>query len=127
MTGDASASRPIAALPRRVAAWERIVAQVETGYRLDLDDWLNDMDLRRGIAETVDSLSLSERKVNRELIVRLAACDRRFRRATMAAGKCLWGATVGAREGWRPGRDWWYFRRPRSSNGPLDRAIDHLR
>lgn len=126
MASGSSARQTVASLARQIAAWDRIVAQVEAGYRFDLDDWLNDMDLRRGIAEAVGSLTESERKVNAELVNRLAVCDRRFRRATVAAGKCLWGTQVSAREGWRAGREWWYFRRPRHSNSPLDCAIDHV-
>jgi hypothetical protein len=56
----------------------------------------------------------------------LVAADRRFRRATVAAGKCLWGSAAAAREGWRPDRQWWYFRRPRRGNPALDQDIEHV-
>ena len=122
MTHEASEVPPAASLQDRIAAWDRIVRQVEAGYAFDLDDWLNDMDLRRAIAETIASVPADQRPMLRPL----AAADRRFRRATVAAGKCLWGSTVAAREGWRSGRQWWYFRRPRRGNPALDQDIEHV-
>jgi hypothetical protein len=107
-------------LADRVAAWERIVAQVERGYRLGLDDWLNDMDLRHAIAAAIAGAAGS---VDKAAAARLSAADRRFRRATVDAGKCLWGATAARREGWHADRQWWYFRRPRSGNAELEREI----
>lgn len=114
-------------LRERIAAWEAIVAQVEAGYALDLDDWLNDMDLRRGIGEAIDALTPARRSRNMTLLGRLAASDERFRRATVETVKCVWGATVAAREGWRPDRHWWYFRRPKAGNKRLDKDIENVR
>jgi hypothetical protein len=114
---------PPGILPERLEAWERIVAQVESGYRLDLDDWLNDMDLRRALDETMSDPAIS---VTPAFAGRLMAIDRRFLRATADAGKCLWGAAVAAREGWHADRQWWYFRRPRNGNAALDREIDNV-
>jgi hypothetical protein len=102
----------------RIAAWERIVAQVERGYRLDLDNWLNDMDLRNAIA-----IDRAAGRLDQAAADHLAAVDRRFRRATLDAGKCLWGAAVALREGWHADRQWWYFRRPRIGNADLEREI----
>ncbi|TXL73878.1 hypothetical protein FHP25_19705 [Vineibacter terrae] len=111
-------------LADRIAAWERIVAGVEAGYAYGLDDWLNDMDLRRGIDEALDALKPRERLRNKVSIEQLAASDARFRKATAAAGKCLWGSTVAAREGWHADRQWWYFRKPRIGNAELAQDID---
>ena len=122
MADEAPAPPPAASLQERIAAWERIVRQVEAGYTFDLDDWLNDMDLRRAIDDAMASVPAGQ-----QLILRpLAAADRRFRRATVPAGKCLWGSAVAVREGWRPGRQWWYFRRPRRGNPALDQDIEHV-
>ncbi|HJQ57216.1 MAG TPA: hypothetical protein VJ890_09935 [Vineibacter sp.] len=128
-------SRPKAAsLSDQVAAWERIVAQVEAGYAFGLDDWLNDMDLRRRIEEAIEGIravggpiSPSERIPNKQARVHLSLCDKRFRRATVATDTCTWGTRVAAREGWRADRQWWYFRRPRRSNASLDREIADVR
>ena len=106
-------------LADRIARWDRIVVQVEAGYRFDLDDWLNDMDLRRTIDE-----AMAGRPPDATLADRLAAADRRFRDATVAAGKCLWGAAVAAREGWHADRQWWYFRKPRTAHAGLMREIE---
>jgi hypothetical protein len=122
VTHDAPAPPPVASLQQRIAAWDRIVTEAEAGYALDLDDWLNDMDLRRAIEEAAASLPADGRRMLRPL----AAADRRFRRATVAAGKCLWGSAVAAREGWHPDRQWWYFRRPRRGNPALDQEIESV-
>jgi hypothetical protein len=127
MTGTGPSRPAAASLSDRVAAWERIVAQIEAGYGFGLDDWLNDMDLRRGIDDAIRALSFSEQKANKDLETRLPACDRRFKRTTVAAGVCLWGSKVAAREGWRADRQWWYFRKPRRSNSALDREITDVR
>ena len=124
MTGRNSPTRP----PLRdcIAAWDAIVAQVEAGYRLDLDEWLNDMDLRRGIGEAIEALKPARRLRNVALFERLAAIDERFRRATVETVKCLWGSAVAVREGWRADRHWWYFRRPRNGNQQLDLNIENV-
>ena len=122
MADETPAPSPAPSLHERIAAWDRIVRQVEAGYAFDLDDWLNDMDLRRAIAEAMAGLPPDQRLMHRPL----AAADRRFRHATVAAGKCLWGSAVAAREGWRPGRQWWYFRRPRRGNPALDQDIESV-
>jgi hypothetical protein len=113
-------------LADRIAAWDRIVAGIEAGYAFDLDDWLNDMDLRRGIGEALDGLTPRERLRNKAWIDRLTASDQRFLRATVAAGKCLWGSTVAEREGWHAHRQWWYFRKPRLGNAELAQDIDKV-
>jgi hypothetical protein len=114
-------------LPDRIAAWAAIVAQVEAGYRLGLDDWLNDMDLRRGIGEALAAMTPVERLRHRVVLGRLAAIDDRFRRATREIDTCVWGSAVAAREGWRADRHWWYFRRPRTSNPELVRGFERMR
>lgn len=122
MTRRNSQSRP--ALRDRIAAWDAIVAQVEAGYTLDLDDWLNDMDLRRGIGEAIEALTPGQRSQNVMLVNKLKAVDERFRRATDETVKCLWGSKAATREGWRADRHWWYFRRPKSGNERLDLDIE---
>lgn len=118
---------PLGMLPQRIAAWERIVTEVEAGYNFGLDDWLNDMDLRRGIDEVQAGLTSVDWMGQEAVADQLADIDRRFIAATRDAGKCLWGSRVAAREGWHPDRQWWYFRRPRAGNAGLDAEIDNVR
>jgi len=126
VTGEPPAPLPAASLQERIAAWDKAVAQIEAGYAFDLDDWLNDMDLRRLIEEAMAGRSPDSGLMNQAPADRLAAIDHRFRRATLEAGKCLWGKAVAVREGWHPDRHWWYFRRPRPGNAALDRDIDRV-
>lgn len=125
MVREGSTPPPSTRLSRQVAAWDRIVRQVEGGYGFDLDTWLNDMDLRRGIDEAMHGLAAGQ-AADRTLADRLAAIDRRFREATVDAGKCLWGRAAAAHEGWHADRQWWYFRKPRPGNAALDREIERV-
>jgi hypothetical protein len=127
MPVDDPARHAAASLSAQAAAWARIVAQTEAGYAFSLDDWLNDMDLRRRIEDELQALPQSEQKRNAAAREGITECDKRFRRATVAAGVCVWGSKVAAREGWRADRQWWYFRRPRRSNSALDRDISNVR
>lgn len=113
-------------LADRVARWAKVVESLKSGWRFDLDDWLNDMDLRRTIDEAMAGTATRGDSARAALADRLAAIDRRFLRATADAGKCLWGTAAAAQEGWHAGRQWWYFRRPRAGNAALDREIDNV-
>ena len=93
-----------------VADWERIGESVHEGYPLDtLDDYLNDMDLRELIAETVAAVPMTPRGT---LSARLVAADNRIRSGLVPAGRCLWGDTIAMRRGWSATHEWWYFMRP---------------
>lgn len=113
-------------LSDRIAAWDRIVAGIEAGYAFDLDDWLNDMDLRRAIGDALQATTPRKRPPGKASLDRLAASDQRFLQATVDAGKCLWGSAVARREGWHPDRQWWYFRKPKLGNAELTRDIDKV-
>jgi hypothetical protein len=91
-----------------VHRWERIVDEVERGYDLTLDDYLNDMDLRDLVARTAPTAPASTRSA---MAPRLAAADSRFRSATEPCGP-LWGPDVAEEQAHDPRRQWWYFRRP---------------
>ncbi|TMQ74175.1 MAG: hypothetical protein E6K81_00835 [Candidatus Eisenbacteria bacterium] len=104
-----------AGLPGLIAEWERTVAQIETGYPLGLDDYLNDLDGRQLLAEAVALAAADERPPATE---RIGRADARARAHLRAVGECLWGARVAEYEGWTPEVNWWYFAVPRSP-GPL--------
>lgn len=90
-------------LSELISQWERTVADVEGGYPLTFEDYLNDLDLRRTLGEAL--LKKSER-------TRLSAIDERFKRCTYLSGECLWGKTNALGEGWTPETHWYYWRLP---------------
>jgi hypothetical protein len=87
----------------RLAQWARTVEDVERGYPLTFDDYLNDLDLRR---------TLDEVELTREQMVTLAAADTRFQNASYPAGACVWGEENAAAEGWTAEAQWYYWRLP---------------
>ena len=111
-------------LEERVAAWEKIVAGLERGWRFDLDDWLNDMDLRQLLQ---DSLALYGPDERGELEVRLGKADSDFRLHTIDAGKCLWGKKAARREKWSAAANWWYFRKPRKAETPFIEEVERVK
>ena len=88
--------------------WARTAASVERGYPLTLDDYLNDLDGRQILAETLAALPGAMTPAQRE---RLARADARLRAATRP-GPCLWGDANAQAQGWTPRAHWWYFRHP---------------
>jgi hypothetical protein len=108
-----------AGLDGLVARWSSIVASVETGYALGLDDLLNDLDTRRaerrarrgraggrdGRAGTGDSL------------------DERLRAVSIVTG-CLWGEDVEEDDGLTSREQWWYYRRPSRLNDDLAAELE---
>ena len=80
--------------------WEKTVRQVEEGWSMPWEDYVNDMDGRRLLDEMVN-LTPPE----------LATLDLRFRAATVA-GECLWGEEVAQAEGWDAEKNWYYYRHP---------------
>ncbi len=118
------------ALRTMVEQWAQTAAQVERGYTLTFDDYLNDLDLRRLIDEHLraggDSRDDTLQKAlphtpPHSLSVALAAADERFRRATIASAENVWGAENERVEGWNAEREWYYYRKPeRWSGRPRD-------
>lgn len=88
-----------------VERWSRVVAEVERGYTLTLDDYLNDLDLRHRIARRLSTMT-GEPLEHTDL----AAVDARFRAATAPSADCVWGAENASDEGWTAEREWYYFR-----------------
>src|SRR2546426_1080174 len=98
-----------------VGEWERVVEQVEAGYDLGLDDYLNDLDGRQLVEEVLLLAPPAERDAARE---RLGAADARMKGLVKSTGECLWGEAVADSEGWTAERNWGDFSLPRSP-GPM--------
>jgi hypothetical protein len=89
--------------------WVKIVAEVETGYRGLFDEYLNDMDARKIIDELATYASDDEWEA---VDAALPSLDARFLAASRPVDVCIWGERNVAKHGYRPDRDWWYYRVP---------------
>lgn len=93
-----------------VDRWEQAAREAERErYPFGIEDWLNELDGRQLLHELhaamPDALPAS-------LAARLEDADQRVRAATEVAAACLWGESLAKRMGWRPAREWWYWRSP---------------
>ena len=100
--------------------WIDIVDEVEDGYPLSLDDFLNDMDLRNVLD---DALMVASDAIARQPRARLKEVDARMRAASVATG-CLWGQDVEKDDGLDATRHWWYYRHPLELNDELEAELD---
>lgn len=106
-----------------VENWEKIVRQVEEGYSLTLDDYLNDLDARQLIAEALIVASDQQRAA---INTRLSRADEKMRRLTEPTKVCLWGEEVADEEGWTAEENWWYFARPIKADAEFLAEIDDI-
>ena len=110
-----------AGLPGLVGSWEHLVQSVDAGYRLGLDDYLNDLDVRQLIEEALDVASSQQRD---EVQDRISRADEAMRSLVVPVDGCLWGAEIAEEEEWTAKRNWWYFSRPVNANPELQAEID---
>lgn len=106
-----------------VDSWNRTVGGIEAGYRLGVDDYLNDMDGRQLLEDAWGAASDLERKRVRS---RLQDIDRRARAVLVPTERCLWGADVARFHDWNAAKHWWYFMRPRSAGTQLEEELKEL-
>ena len=86
--------------------WANTIAGIRAGYNLTLDDYLNDMDTRQLIEETLPHTTTRGHK---QAIVRLYELDESLRPLLTSIDKCLWGPKAEAEHGWSPEDNWWYY------------------
>lgn len=106
-----------------VESWEKVVQSVEDGYRLGLDDYLNDLDVRQLLAEALMMASPGNAAKFEE---RIQQADDRMKGLTTRTGVCLWGDEVAEEEGWTAKKNWWYYARPVEANGDLPAEINDV-
>ena len=104
-----------------VSGWERTVSQVRAGYPLGLDDYLNDVDGRQLIEETVAATPGAASEALRR---RIEAADVTMQAAIVPAAECLWGDELADREGWTAGDNWWYFGLPRNPGPQMTQELE---
>jgi hypothetical protein len=97
-----------------VKKWESIAEEIASGYKLDRDSYLNDLDVRQLIEEVVTTVS----DLAPELLTRIRNADELTKRSTVAS-KCVWGEGVARREGWTEKKNWWYFVEPKEMSDML--------
>jgi hypothetical protein len=94
------------------------------GYDFDLDNWLNDVDVRELIEE---GLPMFSREEIGDHALKLDAADQAFRESTRDFKKCVWGHGIARKEKWTAAKNWWYFRTPSRSNGQLEDELATVR
>jgi hypothetical protein len=92
-----------------LALWARTVEDVERGYPLTYDDYLNDLDVRHALAAHAPTPEL-------------AAFDARFLSHTYPSGECVWGEENAAAEAWDREKHWYYWRLPRHAGMSFDES-----
>jgi hypothetical protein len=104
-----------------VEQWENAVEDVEQGYPLGFDDYLDDMDGRQLLEGALEVASAEER---REVQARVRAADERMKAVLEPAKGCLWGADTARENGWTAEANWWYFRVPREPGPGLAEEME---
>jgi hypothetical protein len=93
-----------------LSGWERVCESVARGEVQYRDDYLNDMDGRQILAEMRSHLDAEQ---VREADVRIAKADAKIRANLVPTKTCIWGDENARKSGFVPGRNWWYYHRPR--------------
>ena len=94
------------------------------GYDFDLDNWLNDVDVRELIEE---GLPMFSREEMGDHALKLDAADQAFMESTRDFKKCVWGHGTARKEKWTADKNWWYFRTPNRSNAQLEDELATVR
>lgn len=97
-----------------LSRWEQAAreAELET-YPFGIEDWLNDLDGRQVMHDLAAAVPDAFGDHTR---ARLDEADARVEAATEKSAACLWGPKLAKRMGWKPAREWWYWRVPRAVN-----------
>jgi hypothetical protein len=104
--------------------WADFAAALAKGYSFDLDNWLNDVDVRELILEALPMFGTEELGGH---ALKLDQADKAFLTATRDFRKCVWGKGTAKKEKWTPQKNWWYFRTPISSNAQLEDELATIR
>jgi hypothetical protein len=93
------------------------------GYSFDLDNWLNDVDVRELISSAADVQPRGDG--------RSRTGTRRGRQGLHVGHprlkNCVWGKGTARKEKWTPQKNWWYFRTPTLSNSQLEDELATVR
>jgi len=105
--------------------WVTFVSDLDKqGYSFDLDNWLNDVDVRELILEAQPMFSREEVG---DHALKLDEADKIFMAATRPFKRCVWGGGTAKKEKWTAEKNWWYFRTPLQSNAQLEDELATVR
>lgn len=110
-----------AGLEGLVERWEETASSMEKGYKLGLDDFLNDMDVRQLIA---DCLPLAPERERKNMKKRVILADTLIKKSLKPAASCIWGRGEAKRRGWTARQNWWYYRLPRRPGPEFIAALE---
>ena len=115
----------VADLRELIDQWAEFTGDLERkDYSFDLDNWLNDVDVRELILEALPMFSREELG---EHALKLDQADKDFMSGTRDLKKCVWGKGTARKEKWTPQKNWWYFRKPVRSNAQLEDELSTVR
>lgn len=97
-----------------VDRWSEVVAELERGYRLTFDDYLNDIDLRHLIARSLRNAPPDQIVAMAPLLFTMDTVDAKFRSMTTVVDECIWGEANARDERWTPDTEWYYYRQPQT-------------
>ena len=101
------------ALRELVERWLAIATEVEYGYQLTFDDYLNDLDVRRLISEALQQIDSEHSGFGPgPIALVLQQADELFLRSTIPTETNVWGAANELENGWNPEAQWYYYRLP---------------
>ena len=95
------------------------------GYSFDLDNWLNDVDVRELILEALPMFSREE--MGDHALKLDAGRQGLHGRRPATSRSCVWGKGTARKEKWTPQKNWWYFRTPTRSNAQLEDELATVR
>ena len=114
----------VADLRELIDQWAEFVGSLGTGYSFDLDNWLNDVDVRELILEALPMFSREEMG---DHALKLDEADKQFMAGTRDFKRCVWGSGTAKKEKWTAPKNWWYFRTPRRTNAQLEDELATVR
>jgi len=105
--------------------WSTFTTTLERqDYSFDLDNWLNDVDVRELIFEALPMFSREEMG---DHALKLDEADKQFVAGTRDFKRCVWGSGTAKKEKWTAAKNWWYFRTPRRTNAQLEDELATVR
>ena len=100
-----------------VEHWRLTGTLLQKGYPRLFDEYLNDLDTRQ-IIDDLATYASDEEWADVEAV--LPSLDERFAGLTRRVDYCVWGEHNAVKHGWRPDRNWWYYRLPMDASRVLD-------